>query len=115
MRGSEAILEESDSLPLTREQADSLKLIHANYLAKMDTLWTGLSEYLAALGDKFDAAEALKRQEEATDKGWEITRLDVHATLLAILSPVQLQILPSPAGFLFRSKIPVHVRMFMSG
>jgi hypothetical protein len=109
------ILKETDSLLLTRDQTDSLKVIQANYLAKMDTLWTELAQYLAGLGDKFDAAQALKRQEETTDKGWEITRLDVQASLPRILSSIQLQLLPASSRFLFRANKPVHVRVFMSG
>ncbi len=109
------ILEETDSLLLTREQVDSLKVIQSHYVAKMDTLWTELAEYLAALGDHFDAAEALRRQEEATDKGWEITRLDLQSTLPTVLSPVQLQLLPNSARFLFKATRPVHIRTFNSG
>jgi hypothetical protein len=110
------ILQETDSLLLTRDQVEALQRVDVGYSQRADSLWTSLADYLAALGDNFNSAEALKRQEAATDDAWELTRLDLQKTLPAILSPVQLQLLPSfPAGMLFRAKEKVHIRIFMNG
>ncbi len=109
------ILDQTDSLLLTRDQADSLKKIDAAYTQRMDSLWTSLANYLAALPDNFDTKTALKRQEDATDAGWEITRLDLQRTLPTILTPIQLQLLPGMSKTLFTAKEPVHFRIFMVG
>lgn len=109
------IMEESDSLLLTREQSDSLTAIDARYRAHMDSLWTSLATYLAALPDRFDTKDAFNRQEAAVDDAWEFSRLDVKRTLPSVLSPVQLRILPWPAKMLFDSKDKVRIRVFMSG
>jgi hypothetical protein len=102
-----SILREADSLLLSRGQVDSLQHVHAAYRLKMDTLWTGLATYLAALPDQYDAAAALMRQEATIAAGWEITRLDVREWLPRILSPIQLRILPGYAPALLRATEPI--------
>ncbi|HVZ78443.1 MAG TPA: carboxypeptidase-like regulatory domain-containing protein [Gemmatimonadaceae bacterium] len=109
------ILQESDSLLLTREQVESLQQAQAAYRVRMDSLWTALADYMASLPDDYDAAAALKRSEDATDAGWELSRQDLQKTLRAILTPVQLAILPFPAKLLYDAKEPVHIRMFFAG
>lgn len=109
------ILAESDSLLLTRDQSDSISVIDARYRAHMDSLWTSLAEYLAALPDAFDTKAVKRRQEQAVDDAWEYSRLDVKRTLPTVLSPVQLRILPGWAKMLYEAKDKVHIRIFMAG
>jgi carboxypeptidase family protein len=106
------LLEESDSLLLTEAQEKSIETAQQDYLRGIDSVWTGLADYLVALGDTFDEAEAVKRQEQANDDAWEYARQHVQKTLPSILSPIQLNLLPFPASFLFSAKKPVHVRIF---
>jgi hypothetical protein len=109
------IMEESDSLLLTRDQSDSLAAIDARYRAHMDTVWTSFAEYLAALPDEFDTKAVLKRQETAVDDAWEYSRQDVKRTLLPVLSPVQLRILPWLAKMLYDSKGKLNLRFLTGG
>lgn len=110
------ILQESDSLLLTREQSDAVAEAQQRYLARMDSLWTPLTEHLAALGDRFDATDALKRQEAAVDAAWELSRQDVQAALPRVLSPTQLRLLPWPAEMLYKAKEPMKgMRVFFAG
>ena len=110
------ILQESDSLLLTREQSDALTAAQTRYTQRMDSLWAPLTTYLAAMGDHYDAAAALKRQEAATDDAWELTRQHLQAELPKILSPAQLRLLPWPAGMLYQAKEPMKgMRMFFGG
>lgn len=109
------ILRESDSLLITRDQAEAIEKAQVAYQQRVDSMWTSLAEYLANLGDNFDAADALKRQEQVIDDVWEMSRQDVQRTLPAILSPVQLELLPWPASLLYTSKEKVKIRIFMSG
>lgn len=111
-----AILQESDSLLLTRPQADAITAIQTRYRARMDSLWSPLAEYLAALPDHFDPKETLKRQEAAIDAAWEISRQDTRANLPPVLAPTQLRVLPWPADMYYRAKEPIKgARMFMGG
>lgn len=109
------ILQQSDSLLLSRDEVDSLRAIDARYKQHQDSIWTDLSRYLASLGDRYDAKAALKRQETAIDAAWEYARTDLQAELPHVLSPIQLGMLPRMAGMLYRAKQPVHIRMFISG
>lgn len=109
------LINETDSLLLDKSQVRALQQADTAYLQKMDSVWGGLADYLANLGDRIDVRDAVKRQESATDAAWEIARLDVHATLGKILNPVQLRMLPWPSGLLYQAKAPVHIRFFMAG
>ena len=106
------ILEESDSLLLTEEQEKAIEAARVDYMRGIDSVWTPLVEYLAALGDSYDGKEALKRQEATLDAAWEYTRLHMQKTLGHILTPIQLQLLPGMAKFLYFSTKPVRIRIF---
>jgi hypothetical protein len=109
------ILQQTDSLLLSRDQVDSLRRIQAAYRARLDSLWTSLAEYLANLPDRYSSADAYKHAEDATDAAWELARLDLQHTLPTILSPVQLRLLPTVPRMLFNAKEPVHIRFFIAG
>jgi hypothetical protein len=109
------ILDESDSLLLTRSQSDAIEAADSAYKVRVDSVWTDVSEYLAALPKDFDSKDALKHQEAAVDSAWELTKLDVQRTLPKILSPIQLRLLPWIPAFLMKTTGKVGIRMFMSG
>ncbi|MGI8545755.1 MAG: hypothetical protein ACR2M1_00235 [Gemmatimonadaceae bacterium] len=109
------ILRESDSLLVTKDQAEAIRKAQTAYKQRVDSAWTSLTNHLSELGDSFDAAAALKRQEQTIDDVWEMSRIDVQRTLPSILSPVQLKLLPGYASTLYTSKTKVKIRMFMSG
>ena len=83
------------------------------YRQRIDNLWSSLGEEFAALGDDYNSAEALKKQEATVDEAWEISRLDVQHTLPRILSPLQIKLLPWEAALLFKAKQNVHIRIFI--
>ena len=107
-----AILEETDSLLLTRDQVEELQKVQESYRQQMDTLWASLAAYLAELSDQYDASAVLKRQESTIDAAWELTRLDVRRTLPGLLNPVQLKLLPWPASMLYQAREQLKVRVF---
>jgi hypothetical protein len=107
------VLQLTDSLLLSRDQVESIQRVMADYNKKVDSAWTELSTYLAALPDKFDRAEAVKRQEETVGKVWEMTRLHVQENLRKSLSAVQLTMLPQWAGVFNTTTRPMtNVRIF---
>jgi hypothetical protein len=107
-----AILQESDSLLLTPQQTEALKTAQASYRAKLDPIWKGLAAYLAALPDRYIASEALKRQEDAIDDAWEISRQEGPA-IKGILSPLQLRMLPDMVSTVINAKEKLRIRYFM--
>jgi hypothetical protein len=109
------LLQETDSLLLTREQSDALTAAQASYRTRADSIWATLAADLAALGDGYDAAAALKQQEAAVSAVWELTRRDVQTTLPRILSPLHLRLAPWPVDLLLRTQGPVNVRVFAPG
>jgi len=111
----DAVLEESDSLLLSAEQATALKAAQTEYLHGVDSLWTPLAEYLAGLGNSFDSKEVLRRQEETIDEVWEYSRVNVQKSFGTVLSPIQLNLLPWEPAMLYNAKKMPHIRIFMSG
>ena len=102
-----AILEESDSLLLTNTQVAKVREHQRVFAARVDSMWRPLVEAMAALPDEFDVDETVRRQEALTDEAWEMSRLDVREWVPQVLTPVQLTLLPWPAGYLFRSEKPI--------
>ncbi len=90
----QAIITEADSLLLSREQVEALRTADVSYRAQIDSLWLSLATNFAELGDHYDVATAVGRQEAALAQGREITRVHIRATLGSILTPVQLQLMP---------------------
>lgn len=66
------LLEQSDSLLLSPAQVMALRDAGDAYAGRADSVWAGLADYLAGLGDRFDTHEALDRVEAATDQVWEM-------------------------------------------
>ncbi|HEX7243371.1 MAG TPA: hypothetical protein VF263_24015 [Longimicrobiaceae bacterium] len=71
-----------------------------------------MSQYLAALPDRYDASEALRRQEDATDRAWEASRQE-GPIIKAILSPLQQRMLPALVDMVINSKERIRLRYIM--
>ena len=110
------VLQEGDSLLLSRDQVERLTALRTPYRATIDSVITALSEHMAMLGDKYDAAEALRYQESTLDRAWEITRQAVRRDFAAVLTPVQLNLLPGWAWTIYRAEAPlIGMRSFSFG
>ncbi len=109
------VLQQSDSLLLSRDQAEAMQRARAAYRVRMDSVWNTLATYLANLPDQYDAHEAYRRAEEGIDGAWELTRVDLQRHLPEILNPVQLQLIPSVVKTLINSQGPVRIRLFITG
>lgn len=107
-----SLLEQSDSLLLTKSQLAALQTAAESYHVRVDSLWLDLSMHLASLPDRYDSEAAVARAERTIDAAWELTRLDVQRALTAILDPVQRTLLPFPAKMFFEARERLSVRMF---
>jgi carboxypeptidase family protein len=108
----EEILQQTDSLLLSREQSEAITAEDARYRAGMDSIWTAAAEKLAALPDVFDAKIAVKLQEDASDAAWEYSRISVKRSLGRLLSPLQIELEGGLASMLYRAKKPVQMRSY---
>jgi len=61
------ILRQADTLELTAVQADSIAVLNRGYTIKLDSIWTPVTKYLAALPDKYDQGEAYDRYRTARE------------------------------------------------
>ncbi len=88
-----AIIQEADSLLLSREQVESLRAADVLYRQRVDSLWMQLGRELADLPDNYDAEVATQKTEAATDRAWDTARSEM-VTIRQILSPLQLTLAP---------------------
>ena len=102
------ILEEADSLLLSRTQVDSLQHAQATYRAARDSVLLGFATYLANQGDDYDIKEAVKRQLAVMDSTTELGHISIRRVLPTILDRLQLRMLPYPANRLYAAPDNVH-------
>jgi hypothetical protein len=57
----EQMLRQQDSLGLSENVADSIAILNKVYSKQIDSIWTPIAKYLAALPDKYDLDEAYDR------------------------------------------------------
>ncbi|MDQ6768363.1 MAG: carboxypeptidase-like regulatory domain-containing protein [Gemmatimonadota bacterium] len=61
------ILRQADTLELTGPQADSIATLNRWYVIHLDSIWSPVAKYLAALPDKYDRDEAYRRYQKARE------------------------------------------------
>lgn len=99
------ILEESDSLLISRDQAEALAKAGVIYRAKMLAHWRALATEFNSYGADFDDNRAMHVLDDAFSAGWLIAR-DELPTIESILSPVQVRLGPRQLGWLKQSTGP---------
>jgi hypothetical protein len=109
------ILNQADSLLLSRDQVDTLRAARTSYLARVRAHWGAFASRLAATPDQYVLKELVQAQTDVTDAAWDIARTEAQTTLPRVLTPVQLKILPGNSRFIFESKEPIRgIRFFSS-
>lgn len=106
-----AVIEEADSLLLSRAQLDSLRVANEHWEQKVDVIWRQLGAELAAMSDDYDVPRATQMTEDATDAAWELARQEVPA-LKHILTPLQFSLAPGNIQYLANAKGKVMIRMY---
>jgi hypothetical protein len=109
------LLQQADSLLLSREQVDSLTKSRAAYRVKLDGLWTTLATSLTNLPDSYNPHDAYTKASDTIDGAWEMTRDDLQKSLPGILNQVQMQLLPPLIRNIIDSKGPLHIRVYING
>jgi hypothetical protein len=109
------LLQATDSLLLSNDQITRIQNVRTTYRARVDAMWTDVSNYLGSLPDSYDFDAVAKRTDDTIDEIWEITRLDVQKNLGEILAPAQTALLGGWTGQLFRARDRLHIRLSPRG
>jgi hypothetical protein len=88
------LLQQADTLKLTRKQADSLATLNRWYVLKSDSIWTPVARFLADLPDRFNHDDAYGRYRQAREQSVDML-IAVAPGIRKMLTPEQLRILPT--------------------
>jgi hypothetical protein len=94
------ILRQADTLGLTGPQADSIATMNRRYVVSLDSIWSPVARYLAALPDKYNKDEAYSHYQRAREGSVD---------LLIKLVPQIKQVLTSEQ----RRKLPPYVSSYL--
>ena len=89
------ILQQSDSLKLTRQQADSLVALNRRYVLKSDSIWTPLAREFAELPDRFNHDAAFAKYRRGREASVDML-LRLSPEIKDLLTPEQYRMLPAP-------------------
>jgi hypothetical protein len=89
-----AILRQADTLELTSDQADSMAILNRKFSIKLDSVWTPVAKYLAALPDDYDQGEAYARYRQAREISVDAL-IAVVPTIKHLLTADQMRRLPT--------------------
>ena len=104
------VLALTDSLLLTTDQVRALLDGQARYVQRADSAVMAFSVWLAALPDRYDAAEALRRQNALVEMVLNIGQDEVQRTMGPTLNAIQVRLLPWPVDLMYRSSVPLTLR-----
>ena len=96
----EQMLRQQDSLKLSDDVADSIAILNKTYAKAIDSIWTPVSKYLAALPEKYNLDEAYERVSDAQNKSLD---------KMAIYGPAAKQLLTSEQI----RKLPPFIALFL--
>ncbi|MBC8088608.1 MAG: carboxypeptidase regulatory-like domain-containing protein [Phycisphaerae bacterium] len=90
------ILQQADSLKLTRMQADSLATLNRSYSVAFEETWMPLAQQLAALPVKYDRSAAYQRYRLARESSIDVL-MKLAPDIRGLLTRAQLRRLPTQA------------------
>jgi hypothetical protein len=90
----ESMLQQSDTLQLTRAQADSLALLNRRYVLRTDSIWTPVAAFLAELPDDYDRGAAYDRYRDAREATVDML-IDLAPVVSRLLTDAQRRVLPA--------------------
>ncbi|MDB4874881.1 MAG: hypothetical protein JWM41_1327 [Gemmatimonadetes bacterium] len=88
------ILRQADTLQLTSQQADSIAVLNRAFTIRLDSIWSPMAKYLAALPDKYDQGEAYDRYRSSREMSVDAL-IKIAPTVRALLTADQLRRLPT--------------------
>jgi len=87
------ILRQADTLELTGPQADSIATMNRRYVISLDSIWSPVAKYLAALPDNYNKDEAYGRYKHAREASVDML-IRLVPDIRRLLTPEQRRKLP---------------------
>jgi hypothetical protein len=84
----------ADSLELTPLQADSIAVLNRRFAVQLDSIWTPVAQYLAALPTEYARREAYARYKSAREATVDLL-IAVSPAIKSLLTPVQTRRIPA--------------------
>ena len=88
------ILRQADTLELTPQQADSIAVLNRGFTLKLDSIWSPIAKYLAALPERYDQGEAYDRYRAARETSVDAL-VKVAPNVKSLLTADQMRKLPT--------------------
>jgi hypothetical protein len=88
------ILRQADTLQLTGVQADSIATLNRSYVIRLDSIWSPLAKYLAALPDNYNRDDAYRRYQRAREASVDML-IRLAPDIKRLLTPNQRRKLPA--------------------
>jgi len=88
------ILRQADTLALSPTQADSVAVLNRRYTIVLDSIWTPVARYLAALPDRYDQGDAYEHYRTAREATVDAL-MRLAPPMKALLTPEQWRRLPT--------------------
>ena len=89
-----AILRQADTLELTGPQADSIATMNRRYVVSLDSIWSPVAKYLAALPDNYNKDEAYSHYQRAREASVDLL-IKLVPTIRQLLNSEQRRKLPT--------------------
>lgn len=89
-----AILRQADTLELTSQQADSIAVLNRAFSIKLDSVWSPVAKYLAALPNEYDQSDAYGRYRQAREISVDAL-IALVPTVRSLLTAEQMRRLPT--------------------
>lgn len=108
------ILRQADTLELEASQADSIAVLNRKYTISLDSIWTPVVKYLAALPDQYDQGIAYDRYKTAREASVDAL-IRLAPTVRGLLTSAQMRKLPSFVGPYLDTRYLASVRSGTTG
>jgi hypothetical protein len=108
------ILRQADTLELEATQADSIAVLNRQYTISLDSIWTPVVKFLAALPDQYDQGAAYDRYKIAREASVDAL-IRLAPMIRGVLTPAQMRKLPSFVGPYLDTRYLASVRSGTTG
>lgn len=88
------LLQQSDTLKLTRKQADSLATLNRYFVLRSDSIWNPVTKFLSELPDKYSHDDAYGRYKDAREQTIDIL-IKFAPGIKSMLTQEQIRVLPT--------------------
>ena len=88
------ILRQADTLELSGAQADSIATLNRTYVIRLDSIWSPVTKYLAALPDNYNRDDAYRRYQRARETSVDML-IKLAPDIKRLLTPEQRRKLPT--------------------